>query len=477
MAEDARAHAAPAGEAPPGPTAWQAALLESRQRWRDFAVLAADLAFETDAEGRLTFLSPDSPLGWPAEALLGRRGRDLLTAPEPDPFALRHPVRDLRVWLRRPGGGSACLSLSLAPLHDPTGVFLGLRGCGRDITDDALAAEAQAAALRRAEALQGMVRRVRRPVLAPQMLEATLEALESALGCAGAAILDWPPGGGCAVLHRRGQDPAAVLPAIEPHAGLAGPAFLATPGGESVALLPQAPRGGGRQALLAWRAAGLRSFDEDDRHLLLAMADLLSVVLGNQAMLERLERLALTDPLTGLSNRRAFLEALERRLRRHALDAAQPPAQPGRRGAEAGGALVFLDLDNFKPINDCLGHEAGDAALVAVADLLRGMIRPADLVARFGGDEFALWLDGADAAAGAQRAAALLTAAPGLVKDLRVDLPLLSFSIGCAVWQPDGAEAPEALLARADAAMYEAKRTGRGRWMLAPPDPMPPGAP
>ena len=84
-------------------SAAQGALIESRQRWRDLVGLAADLAFETDAEGRIGFLAPDQVLGWPAAALLGRHPLEegLLVRPEPDPFSLRAPARDVRAWLRR----------------------------------------------------------------------------------------------------------------------------------------------------------------------------------------------------------------------------------------------------------------------------------------------------------------------------------------------------------------------------------------
>ncbi|MFC7475985.1 diguanylate cyclase domain-containing protein [Dankookia sp. GCM10030260] len=467
MAEQACAGGAPIGGVPnasPDPGLC-GALLDSRQRWRDFATLAADLVFETDAAGRFSFVAPDAPLGWAADALLGRPGQELLAVPEPDPFLLHGPARGLRAWLRRPDGGSACLSLDLAPLHDSAGRFVGLRGCGRDITAEMAEAATQAAALRRAEALQGLVSRVRREVLAPRMLTATLEALQSALGCGGAAVLEWPEGGVPEVTHRRGADPAALLAGLAPHLGSRGPAFLDGPGGEALALVTQAAPGGPQQALLAWREAGQRAFDADDRHMLVALSDLLFVVLGNQALQHRLERQARTDALTGLLNRRAFLEDLARRLRRQAMD-------PARAGL-AEGALVFLDLDNLKPINDRLGHEAGDAALIAVAQLLRDSVRPTDMAARLGGDEFALWLEAADAEAAAVRATALCAGAARIDGGLRDGTPPITFSMGCAIRQPSPAESPEALLARADAAMYEAKRGGRNRWILAAPDDVP----
>jgi diguanylate cyclase (GGDEF)-like protein/PAS domain S-box-containing protein len=438
------------------------ALLDSRQRWRDFTTLAADLVFETDAEGRFTFVAPEAPLGWAAEALLGRPGRDLLAMPEPNPFLLRGPARGLRAWLRRPDGGSACLSLSLAPLHDSAGRFVGLRGCGRDISAEMAEAETQAAALRRAEALQSLVGRVRREVLAPRMLTATLESLQGALGCAGAAVLEWPEGGGPVAIHRHGADPAPLLAGLTQCPGSGGAAFLDGPDGERLALVPQQPHGGTPQALLAWRGAGQRGFDPDERHMLGALSDFLFVVLGNQALQQRLERQARTDALTGLLNRRAFLEDLGRRLRRQAQD----PLRAGR----AEGALLFLDLDNFKPINDRLGHEAGDAALVSVAGLLRELVRPTDMAARLGGDEFALWLEDADAEGAAGRAAAVCAAAARLDHRLGDGTPPITFSIGGAIRQPGTAETPEALLARADAAMYDAKRGGRDAWVLAAPD-------
>ncbi|TCZ59876.1 sensor domain-containing diguanylate cyclase [Roseicella aquatilis] len=450
--------------ASPDPAGLRGALLESRQRWRDFAILGADLFFETDAEGRFTFLAPEAPLGWTMETLLGHPGRELLAAPEPDPFLLRTKTRDLCAWLRRADGEHACLSFTLAPLADAGGRFAGLRGCARDTTAAMARAARQAAALRRAEALQDLVGRIRREVLAPKMLTATLEALQVALGCTGTAVLEWSAEEQIMAISERGTSPARLLPLAASLAGLAEPAFLTGPGGEMVALLPQPPETPPHHALLAWRAAGQRPFDADDRHMLVALSDLLCVILGNQALQQRLERQAHTDALTGLLNRRAFLEDLGRHLRRQAMD----PERAGR----AEGALLFLDLDNFKPINDRQGHEAGDAALVAVAGLLRETIRPADLAARFGGDEFALWLEGADASVAAARAEALCGATAGLAGTLPKDTPQLSFSIGCAIRRTDLAESPEALLARADAAMYAAKRGGRNHWVLAAePDP------
>ncbi|SDB67901.1 sensor domain-containing diguanylate cyclase [Belnapia rosea] len=432
-------------------------LLESRQRWQDFTGLAADLAFETDAAGRLSFLWPDRVVGWEGAALLGEPARRLLLYPEPNPFQLREQARGLHAWLGASAEQAACFSFSVVPLADAAGRFAGMRGIGRNVTAELRELETQAAALRRARALETLVRRVRRQVLAPRMLTSTLEALGPALGCTSAAVLEIGPGAPARVMHRHGADPMPLVDAIGPLLDQAVPMFIEGPSGEPLAFLPHPQRVTPRHALVTWRPGGARPFDEDDRHLLEAAADLLFVALGNQVLQQELELQARTDVLTGLLNRRAFLEDMHRRLDRLS----------GERYPMPRGALLFIDLDNFKPLNDRLGHEAGDSALASVGRLLRDIVRPTDLVARLGGDEFAAWLEGADTAAATMRAEAIrrtaLTVLPGLLPGLT--LPL-TFSIGIAMRAADGSDTPDSLISRADSAMYAAKRHGRNGWRL-----------
>src|SRR6516225_9769767 len=119
-------------------------------------------------------------------------------------------------------------------------------------------------------------------------------------------------------------------------------------------------------------------------------------------------RQARTDPLTGLLNRRAFLEEMERHIDR--LDREQLP-----------GTLMFADLDDFKPVNDRLGHEAGDEVLQRTATILRNTVRPSDVVARLGGDEFALWMNGADHLTAAERAEDLCSTVPNELHEIAGD--------------------------------------------------------
>lgn len=163
---------------------------------------------------------------------------------------------------------------------------------------------------------------------------------------------------------------------------------------------------------------------------------------------ERSRVLALTDPLTELANRRAFEERLKLSFERH---------EPF--------ALLYVDLDGFKQINDRHGHAVGDGVLRAAAERLKHALAHEDLVARIGGDEFIVVLDGVDAADKA------LAVADRLIEDLSLPIVLdggshcIGVSIGIALARHHGEAQP--LVEAADAAMYRAKQAGRGRAVVA----------
>jgi diguanylate cyclase (GGDEF)-like protein len=465
------------------------ALLDSRQRWREFGAIAADLAFETDLQGRLTFLAPDQVLGRHGADLVGHPWAVLLAEEDaalPD-AGLPAPMRQRLTWMRHADGGARCMALTVAPRLDAAGTVAGARGIGVDVTERERRDAAAAGVLRRAELLEHVLAGMRREVLASRMMAAVLHELMRALGADGAAILDLaPPGarldmlpsgaspgaaapnvaapgmmaGGGHVLHSVGADPRPLLTAaarllldVED-----GTAVCGTAEGRQVLACPASKRFGNRAGLLAWRSPAARPWDADDQALAASVTGVIRVVLEHEAIQRELGLQARTDPLTGLLNRRAFLEEAGRRVDR--LDREGLP-----------GTLIFIDLDRLKPLNDRLGHEAGDAALVLTAGLLRRTFRPADLVARLGGDEFALWLDGSDELTAAERAERLRTGLPEELAHLTAGEPRgMTLSIGIACRPGGSGEELESLIQRADQAMYEVKRLGGGQWRVSRPD-------
>ena len=160
--------------------------------------------------------------------------------------------------------------------------------------------------------------------------------------------------------------------------------------------------------------------------------------------------------MTDLPNRARLLDRLEQAL-----------ARAGRLGELV--AVLFLDLDGFKLVNDRLGHAAGDHLLIAIADRLKRCVRRGDTVARLGGDEFAILLDGLTNASEAERITAAIAAAleaPFAVDDQEV---AVTASIGLVVAEPRRAIAPADLLHDADLAMYRAKARGKARYALFEP--------
>jgi diguanylate cyclase (GGDEF)-like protein len=452
----------PPGAAPPHDQL-RDALLDSRQRWRDLVIQSADLAFETDEWGQFVFVVPDPALGWSASMLVGQPA-ELLLADGADraifnPFRVAVPVRRRRAWLKRGDGGVASLAFAAAPLLDAQGRVVGTRGLGLDVTEyDGQQAQI-AASLRRGEVLDHILWRMGQEVMAPRMMRGALEALVNALGAEGAAVIIVPATGVEAptLAYQAGGGADAIIASaaalLRPGAVTAGQA-----GNAARRLLVAAcqPRFGDPAALAVWRVAGARPWDKEDRLLLSASAHLIRFALEHQAIQHEMALQARTDPLTGLLNRRAFMEEISRcaeRLEREVMP----------------GTLIFVDLDNFKVVNDQLGHDAGDRALTGFADLLRKVVRPTDIVARLGGDEFAVWLNGADKLTAAERAEQLRTQVPReMAEAIGSHSPRLGVSIGIASRDAGSEEPIDSLLRRADEAMYQVKHGGRGHWRVAP---------
>jgi diguanylate cyclase (GGDEF)-like protein/PAS domain S-box-containing protein len=438
------------------------ALVESRQRWQHFVTLAADIAFETDTTGRFTFITPSIALGWPAGALIGQRS-DLFIGDDKTGVVLNpfYPITEVRrhqAWVRRFGGDLVMMSFSVTPLYDAQGAIIGSRGVGIDITDNDALSSQIVGRLRRGEVLDHILSRVGQETDPDSMMDAALWALVHALGAEGSAVIgslsDDAP---IVILHECGPDAAAILPAAITLISrkTEEPGHTTSADGRFVLAVGCQTRFGASASLVVWRNAAERPWDKEDTLLAGSAVRIVRMVLDYAAYAREMAHQARTDPLTGLLNRRAFLEETRRYITR--LD---------REAAVA--TLMFVDLDGFKAINDRLGHAAGDQVLVHFADILRKLVRPSDLIARLGGDEFAVWLSGTEQMAAAERADYLCRNAPNELETLLSQpLPGLGASVGIATRSLGSEESIEDLIRRADMAMYEVKRGGRNHWRVS----------
>ena len=182
------------------------------------------------------------------------------------------------------------------------------------------------------------------------------------------------------------------------------------------------------------------------------LANAAYVVLDNARLYQEMRRLASTDELTGLANYRRFQEALEREFQR------------SRRTGEPV-AVLMMDLDDFKAINDAFGHKRGDQVLQAVAAAFMGSARQYDLIARYGGEEFGVILPGTGARGAVEMGERLRL----LVRTVaaRMNLERLSASVGVAVHPNPRIGEAQGLVREADAALYRAKAEGKDRVRLA----------
>jgi diguanylate cyclase (GGDEF)-like protein len=229
----------------------------------------------------------------------------------------------------------------------------------------------------------------------------------------------------------------------------------------------------GEELLATYRKAMETGFHEDDRKMpsdnrlniswgrrrLVRVGHGLAVTLQDiserKAHESQLERLANVDSLTGLATRHALLERM-------------PAMLAQAQTADMGAALLFIDLDEFKHINDSHGHATGDGVLKCAAQRLLSLLRPSDQVARFGGDEFVVLLTPCDGERQAASVAARIVEAFGVPFLLGDELHAVGASIGISMYPRDGADA-ETLVRHSDIAMYVGKNDGKGQYRFFDP--------
>jgi diguanylate cyclase (GGDEF)-like protein/PAS domain S-box-containing protein len=437
-------------------------LVESRSRYKDLVECSTDFVWETDAEGCFVFVSTRGALGLPAAELIGRSARSF--QPEDAdgdavwPFEAQESLERVEISLARADGERITLIVSCIPLTTEAGEWLGARGVCRDVTEERRRDAALARAQARERLLSDIVRTLRDEVEPQTLLRTAARATAEGLGTPYCWIYRVHDDKtiACTAEHVAGRDSVdsgdiheivrqSLSNEASPPARVAGLAIKVCPTRYQESI-------NGAICVARERSAGV--YNEDDESLLAGIAEQLGIAIEQIASQEALLKLSRTDSLTGLLNRRAFAEQIELHM-----------ANACRR--EQGAALIFIDLNNFKAVNDNLGHKQGDAALQMLASLLREHTRLNDPVARLGGDEFAVWFNKMTISEIELRAATLA----GLHKKLTrfsgdPDRPL-GLSVGVAMFDPDDPETLDEMLVRADHAMYEIKKQRKSGYAMS----------
>ena len=419
---------------------------ERRRAERAAARLAAIVESSEDAiigktlEGTITSWNRGAELiyGYSAAEAIGNHASILATAEHKydaarllEAVAAGEPVSHLQTIRRRKDGEVIDVSLTVSPIKDTAGEVIGASSVARDVSEQ-----------RRAEhALKDAEERFRRafdeaPIgMAIISEDGRLEQANTAL----AAICGYTRG------DLENMELRALLHPADIQTGIEALRALAAEDSEQVALDLRIIPAAGSAVDLSVHATRLRHGSDHSARLLCQFLD----VTDRKRFEERLQFMADHDPLTGLLNRRKFEAELDRHVE-----------HIRRYGPE--GAVLVLDLDHFKTINDTLGHNAGDQLIVSIASVLRQRLRASDILARLGGDEFAVLLPKADRAEATEVADAIVAAIRTNTTLLGGERKTVTSSLGIAMFtaggeQPNG----ESILIEADLAMYDAKEAGR----------------
>lgn len=442
----------------------RSALVESRQRYKDLVEVSSDFYWETDPQGKFVFVSPRGGLGHASEDLIDRDGSEFVVDPEafsPLPFVSERPLEDVEMWFMGKDEETACMLVSCVPLfcEDENGrEWSGTRGVCRDVTEERRSEAALSRARHREQLLDYIVSSVRDELDPQNMLTAAATTTAQALGVAGCRIY-------------RQTEPDKVLIAAEygnteeleeldesiRDLGLQSEVKPVRIGPWSTLAVATHYRQEMNGAATIWRSAKGDPWEDDHLILIADIANQLGIANEQVTNHERIVALSRTDSMTGLLNRCAFFEEeLPRRASR--LERSRESA-----------ALFYVDMDNFKLVNDTHGHQTGDDAIMFLRDMLIDFSRPGDVIARLGGDEFAMWLDGISSEVAEVRATSLIKQSQPMLQFSGDDDHPLGISVGIAVYEPDTHESIDDLLARADAAMYAIKNAGKGGFHMAPP--------
>lgn len=442
-------------------------LVESRGRFKDLVECSTDFVWETDKAGRFVYVTPRGALGYAAVELVGRPAAEFLVEdwdPRlPFPFQCPEPMEGIEFKFRRKDGEAAIIAVSCTPIKNDYSAIIGARGVARDVTEARRRDEALAQALARERLLGNIVQTIRDEVEPQTLLHTAARAAAEGLKCAWSRIYRAEDGDSLVrvaeYLRESGDIDHQEVDAAVAQFAQDGARRPIPVGRYMLMFEPTRYREKLNGVLCVARSRDETPFTEEDNELLSGVANQLGIAIEQINTHEELLELSRTDGLTGLLNRRAFMDETRARLAN---------ADRGRRPS----ALFYVDMNNLKALNDLRGHKDGDVALAFAADILKRYTRMKDPVARFGGDEFAIWYDNMPPDAAADKAQRLWDASKALEALSADPAHPLGLAIGVALFDPALPETMDELFDRADSAMYKAKKfakAGRAGYAVSAP--------
>ncbi len=421
----------------------EAALMLSEQRFRDVSEAVGEFIWETDAKGAFTFITED------VVSVLGYSVAELLVA-TPSVLLVDEDVNDFMAWRTRvyerreaytnievrnvtKDGLIIWLQLSGVPFYDNTGEFMGFRGAAMNITDRKATEDAIKASERKLRAL------------AESAYDAIIMIDTNGL------VSFWND----AAVNLFGYSEKEAL-GLEVHTLIASAEeqLLAERGMYQFAMTGNGPSIGHVQELEGRHKDG-RTFPVERSIAGFRLGNVWYAVATIRDITERkatetkLHEFATTDGLTGLYNRRRFMELAEREFAR-SIRYDRPLA------------LIMLDIDHFKDVNDTHGHDAGDVVLRSLSEIAITALRNADILGRLGGEEFAALLPETDEQAAMEVAERLRVSIERATMCTDECTLKITVSIGVSILET-GISTIENMLKRADVALYDAKQSGRNR--------------
>lgn len=404
-----------------------AALAASRDLFRDLALCFTDFAFETDATGAFSWVSPGGLLGYDAAELHGAQPAILFGGLEAVAFTTRERLEMREIWLASKAGVESCLAFTASPVLDAHGNWAGVRGVARDVTVLRLREREALHAKKREDLIRAVVDAVRAQVEPRRMMLAAADALAAATDS------------NAVVIRALGSDISI---------GVGEKACGLSHAREVVTSYQGKPNGSVRLS----REASKGPYGEIERSLIDAIVPHLAVALALAQSLDT-GAVARRDAVTGLFNRRTFCSEANKKL--------SAAARAGR-----GLTLFVFDCDHLEEISQLPGSATGEEFLTEIGRSLARMCGDGELAGRLDEDSFAVLTDVLPDPM--SRAEGLCADLIGVARTLGV-YNEVGISAGCAVGEPEDGETLEDLFGRAECALHAAKREGRNRVVLAQP--------